>query len=181
MSNVNCHAQQLKFLGIPLCSDLSQYCDVLKAKRFKDKYPSGTLAHECWEDGDFWKISRCYVQLFTAPKDDTSMRNKVTSLTINLPFPYFNLDLESYKSMLSELVQDYAETYGTDFVTEKRNNYETKKDDLVAHIWKVSDGQIEMIVNWNAVWGVEIKYTSSYVLNKRRAAATFRGAGKSDL
>jgi hypothetical protein len=43
MSNVNCHAQQLKFLGIPLCSDLSQYCDVLKAKRFKDKYPSELL------------------------------------------------------------------------------------------------------------------------------------------
>ena len=181
LSNVNGYAQQLKFLGVPLCSDLSQYCDVLKAKRFKDKYPSGTLAHECWEGGDFWKISRCYVQLFTAPKDDASMRNKVTSLTINLPFPYFNLDLESYKSMLSELVQDYAETYGTSFVTEKRNNYETKKDDLVAHIWTVSDGQIEMIVNWNAVWGVEITYTSSYVLNKRREAATFRGAGKRDL
>ena len=181
MSNVSCHAQQLKFMGIPLCSDLSQYCDVLKAKRFKDKYPSGTLAHECWEDGDFWKISRCYVQLFTAPKDDESMRNKVTNLTINLPFPYFNIDLETYKTMLSELVNDYAQIYGSNIVTEKRKNIETGKDDLVSHIWNVSDGKIEMIVNWNAVWGVEIKYTSSYVLNKRRAAATFRGAGKSDL
>lgn len=182
MSNVSGYAQQLKFMGIPLCSDLSQYSEVLKAKRFKDEYASGNLAHRCWKDGDFWKISRCRLQLFTsAPKDDVNMRNKVTSLLINLPFPYFNIDLETYKSMLSELLKDYAETYGTDFVTEKRNNYETKKDDLVAYIWTVSDGQIEIIINWNAVWGVEITYTSSYVLNKRREAATFRGGGKSDL
>ena len=83
--------------------------------------------------------------------------------------------------MLSELVQDYAETYGMDFRTEKRNNCETKKDDLVAHIWTVSDGKVEMIVNWNAVWGVEITYTSSYVLKKRRETTTFRGSGKNDL
>ena len=176
------HAQQLKFMGIPLCSDLSQYENVLKAKRFRDKYPSGELAHRCWDSGDFWKISRCYLQLFTsASKDDVSMRNKVTSLNINLPFPYFDIDLETYRSMLSELVQDYVETYGKDFKTERRNNYETKKDDLVAHIWTVSDGEIEMVVNWNAVWGVEITYTSSYVLRKRREAATFRGSGKNDL
>lgn len=168
-------------MGIPLCSDLSQYSEVLKAKRFKDEYVSGDLEHRCWKDGDFWKISRCYVQLFTSAQKDVGMRDKVTSLTINLPFPYFDIDLDTYKSMLSELVKDYAEIYGSDFVTEKRNNYETKKDDLVAHIWTVSDGQIEMIVNWNAVWGVEIKYTSSYILNKRREAATFRGGGKSDL
>ncbi len=181
MSNISGYAQQLKFMGIPLCSDLSQYSEVLKAKRFKDEYVSGDLEHRCWKDGDFWKISRCYVQLFTSAQKDVGMRDKVTSLTINLPFPYFDIDLDTYKSMLSELVKDYAEIYGSDFVTEKRNNYETKKDDLVAHIWTVSDGQIEMIVNWNAVWGVEIKYTSSYILNKRREAATFRGGGKSDL
>ena len=127
-------------------------------------------------------MSRCYVQLFTSSnQSDANMRNKVTSLNINLPFPYFDFDLETYKKMLSELVQDYAETYGMDFRTEKRNNYETKKDDLVAHIWTVSDGEVEMIVNWNAVWGVEITYRSSYVLQQRREAATFRGAGKSDL
>ena len=68
-----------------------------------------------------------------------------------------------------------------DFRTEKRNNYETKKDDLVAHIWTVSDGKVEMIVNWNAVWGVEITYTSSNVLKKRRETTTFRGSGKNDL
>lgn len=181
MSNISGYAQQLKFMGIPLCSDLSQYSEVLKAKRFKDEYVSGDLEHRCWKDGDFWKISRCYVQLFTSAQKDVGMRDKVTSLTINLPFPYFDIDLDTYKSMLSELVKDYAEIYGSDFVTEKHNNYETKKDDLVAHIWTVSDGQIEMIVNWNAVWGVEIKYTSSYILNKRREAATFRGGGKSDL
>lgn len=176
------NAQQLKFMGIPLCSELSDYGEVLKAKRFKDKYPSGELAHRCWDGGDFWKISRCYLQLFTsALKEDVSMRNKVTSLKINLPFPYFNIDLETYKSMLSELVQDYAETYGKDFKTERRNNYETNKDDLVAHIWSVSDGEIEMVVNWNAVWGVEITYTSLYVLQKRREAATFSGSGKEDL
>ena len=176
------NAQQLKFMGIPLCSELSDYGEVLKAKRFKDKYPSGELAHRCWDGGDFWKISRCYLQLFTsALKEDVSMRNKVTSLKINLPFPYFNIDLETYKSMLSELVQDYAETYGKDFKTERRNNYETNKDDLVAHIWSVSDGEIEMVVNWNAVWGAEITYTSLYVLPKRREAATFRGSGKEDL
>ncbi len=55
------HAQQLKFMGIPLCSDLSQYEEVLKAKRFRDKYPSGDLAHRCWDGGDFWKVSRCYL------------------------------------------------------------------------------------------------------------------------
>lgn len=181
MSNISGYAQQLKFMGIPLCSDLSQYSEVLKAKRFKDEYVSGDLEHRCWKDGDFWKISRCYVQLFTSAQKDVGMRDKVTSLTINLPFPYFDIDLDTYKSMLSELVKDYAEIYGSDFATEKRNNYETKKDDLIAHIWTVSDGQIEMIVNWNAVWGVEIKYTSSYILNKRREAATFRGGGKSDL
>ncbi len=132
------YAQQLKFMGVPLCSDLSQYCEVLKAKRFKDKYPSGELAHQCWEGGDFWKMSRCYLHLFTsAPKDDVSMRNKVTSLTINLPFPYFDFDLYTYKSMFSELIQDYTETYGANFRTEKRNNYESKKDGLVAHIWTV--------------------------------------------
>ncbi len=38
-----------------------------------------------------------------------------------------------------------------------------------------------MVVNWNAVWGVEITYTSSYVLQKRREAATFRGTGNEDL
>lgn len=169
-------------MGIPLCSDLSQYEEVLKAKRFRDKYPSGDLAHRCWDGGDFWKVSRCYLQLFTsALKEDVNMRNKVTSLKINLPFPYFNIDLETYKSMLSELVQDYAETYGKDFKTERRNNFETNKDDLVAHIWTVSDGEIEMVVKWNAVWGVEITYTSSYVLQKRREAATFRGSGKEDL
>lgn len=181
MSNISGYAQQLKFMGIPLCSDLSQYSEVLKAKRFKDEYVSGDLEHRCWKDGDFWKISRCYVQLFTSAQKDVGMRDKVTSLTINLPFPYFDIDLDTYKSMLSELVKDYAEIYGSDFATEKRNNYETKKDDLIAHIWTVSDGQIEMIVNWNAVWGVEIKYMSSYILNKRREAATFRGGGKSDL
>lgn len=176
------YAQQLKFMGIPLCSDLSQYCEVLKAKRFQDKYPSGELAHHCWENGDFWKMSRCYLQLFTsASKEDVGMKNKVTSLTITLPFPYFKIDLNTYKSLLSELVQDYAETYGNDFKTEKRNNRETKKDDLVAHIWTVSDGEIELIVNWNAIWGVEITYTSSYVLQKKREAATFRGSGKEDL
>ena len=83
--------------------------------------------------------------------------------------------------MLSELVQNYTDTYGKDFQTERRNNYETNKDDLVAHIWSVSDGEIEMVVNWNAVWGVEITYTSSYVLQKRRETATFRGFGKNDL
>lgn len=176
------YAQQLKFMGIPLCSDLSQYEEVLKAKRFRDKYPSGELAHRCWEGGDFWKMSKCDLQLFTsALKDDVSMRNKVTSLKINLPFTYFNLDLDTYKSMLSELVQNYTDTYGKDFQTERRNNYETNKDDLVAHIWSVSDGEIEMVVNWNAVWGVEITYTSSYVLQKRRETATFRGFGKNDL
>ena len=172
------YAQQLKFMGITLCSDLSQYSEVLKAKRFKEKYPGGGL----WEGGDFWKISRCYVRLYTSSnQSDMNMRNKVTSLNINLPFPYFDLDLETYKKMLSELVQDYAETYGMDFRTEKRNNLETKKDDLVAYIWTVSDGMVEMIVNWNAVWGVEITYTSSYVLKKRREATTFRGSGKNDL
>lgn len=176
------YAQQLKFMGIPLCSDLAQYSEVLKSKRFKDKYPSGELAHQCWDGGDFWKMSRCIIQLFpSAPKDDVSMRNKVTSLKINLPFPYFNLDLDSYKSMLSDLIQDYTETYGVNFRTEKRNNYESNKDDLTAHIWTVSDGEIEMIVNWNAVWGVEITYTSSYIIKKRREAATFRGSGKNDL
>ena len=108
------------------------------------------------------------------------MRNKITSLQIILPFPYFDMDLEKYKTMLSELVNDYTEVYGTNFVTEKRNNYETNKDDLVAHIWTLSDGQIEMIINWNAVWAVEINYRS-YVLNKSRETSTFRGAGKSDL
>ena len=182
ISVLSSYAQQLKFMGIPLCSDLSQYSEVLKAKRFKDKYPSGSLAHQYWEGGDFWKISRCYVQLFiSSNQSDMNMRNKVTSLNINLPFPYFDLDLETYKKMLSELVQDYAETYGMDFRTEKRNNYETKKDDLVAHIWTVSDGEVEMIVNWNAVWGVEITYTSSYVLKKKRETTTFRGSGKNDL
>lgn len=175
------HAQQLKFMGIPLCSDLAEYGEVLKAKRFKDKYPSGELAHECWDGGDFWKMSRCIVQLFTAPKEDFNMRNKVTSISIILPFPYFDYDLNTYKSMLSELIQDYTETYGAIFKTEKRNNYETKRDDLVAHIWSVTDGEIEMVVNWNVVWGAKITYTSSYVLQKRREAATFRGSGKSDL
>ena len=64
---------------------------------------------------------------------------------------------------------------------QRRNNYETNKDDLVAHIWSVLDGEIKMVVNWNAVWGVEITYTSLYVLQKRREAATFRGSGKEDL
>ena len=181
LSNVSGHAQQLKFLGIPLCSDLSQYSEVLKAKRFKDIYANGDLAHRVWENGDFWRISRCYLHLFTSAQDDVGMKDKVTSLTINLPFPWFDIDLDTYKSMLSELVKDYTEVYGTDFVTEKRKNIETGKDDLVAHIWTVSDGQIEMVVNWNAVWCVEITYTSLYVLNKRREAAKFRGAGKSDL
>lgn len=171
------YAQQLKFMGIPLCSDLSQYCEVLKAKRFQDKYPSGELAHHCWENGDFWKMSRCDLQLFTsASKEDVSMKNKVTSLTINLPFPNFDIDLNTYKSLLAELVQDYAETYGNDIKTEK-----LKIDGLVTHIWTVSDGEIRMLVNWNAIWGVEITYTSSYVLQKKREAATFRGSGKEDL
>ena len=39
ISVLSSYAQQLKFMGIPLCSDLSQYSEVLKAKRFKDKYP----------------------------------------------------------------------------------------------------------------------------------------------
>jgi len=177
MSHVSVYAQQLKFMGIPLCSDLSQYYDVLKAKRFK-KSPIGT---EYWKDGDFWKISSCSVHLFTSSEDDLSMKNKVTSLKINLPFSYFDIDLDTYKSMLSDLVNDYAEIYGTGILTEKRHNLETNKDDLTAHIWNVSDGQIEMIVNWNAVWGVDITYTSSYVLNKRREAVKFRGAGKKDL
>ena len=86
ISVLSSYAQQLKFMGIPLCSDLSQYSEVLKAKRFKDKYPSGSLAHRCWEGGDFWKISRCHVQLFTSSnQSDMNMRNKVTSLNINLP------------------------------------------------------------------------------------------------
>lgn len=175
-------AQQLKFMGVPLCSDLAQYSEILKAKRFKDKYPGGEDAQRCWEGGDFWKMSRCYLQLFTsASKDDVSMRNKVTSLTIILPFAYFDFDLYTYKSMLSELIQDYSETYGKEFKTERRNNRETKKDDLVAYIWTVSDGEIEMVVNWNAVWGVKIEYTSSYILQKRREAAIFRGSGKEDL
>lgn len=176
------NAQQLKFLGVPLCSDLSQYADALKSKRFKDKYSSGSLAHQYWEGGDFWEISRCSIQLFTSVSSgDVNMKNKVTNIKINLPFPYFNIDLETYKTMLSDLINDYADIYGTNIVTEKRNNYETKKDDLVAHIWTVSDGEVEIIVNWNAVWGVEITYTSSYVLQKRREAATFRGSGKNDL
>lgn len=180
-SVVDGFAQNLKFMGLPLCSDLSQYQEVLKAKRFRDKYPSGELAHQCWEGGDFWKMSRCILQLFPSQsKDNVRMRNKITSLQIILPFPYFDMDLEKYKTMLSELVNDYTEVYGTNFVTEKRNNYETNKDDLVAHIWTLSDGQIEMIINWNAVWAVEINYRS-YVLNKSRETSTFRGAGKSDL
>lgn len=58
MSALSSYAQQLKFMGIPLCSDLSQFSEVLKAKRL---YPSGSLAHQCWEGGDFWKMSRYYV------------------------------------------------------------------------------------------------------------------------
>lgn len=140
-SAVDGFAQNLKFMGLPLCSDLSQYQEVLKAKRFRDKYPSGELAHQCWEGGDFWKMSRCILQLFPSQsKDNVRMRNKITSLQIILPFPYFDMDLEKYKTMLSELVNDYTEVYGTNFVTEKRNNYETNKDDLVAHIWTLSDG-----------------------------------------
>lgn len=181
ISVMSSNAQQLKFLGIPLCSDLSQYSEVLKSKRFNDKYSSGELAHRCWDGGDFWRISRCHLQLFTSASDEPNMRNKVTSLTINLPFPYYDIDLETYKSMISDLVNDYSETYGTNIKTEKRNNYETKKDDLVAHIWMVSDGQIEMVVNWNAVWGVDITYTSSYMINKMREASRFRGSGKNDL
>ncbi|MBR6936434.1 MAG: hypothetical protein IKH63_02485 [Prevotella sp.] len=68
------------------------------------------------------------------------MRNKVTSLSIILPFPYFDIDLDTYNSMLSDLVQDSVEKYGKNFRTERRNNYETKKDDFVAYIWTVSDG-----------------------------------------
>ena len=176
------NAQQLKFLGVPLCSDLSHYGNVLKNKRFKDKYSSGPLAHRYWEGGDFWKISQCYVQLFTsASSADVNMKNKVTSITINLPFPYFDIDLETYKTMLSDLINDYVEIYGKNIINEKRNNYETMKDDLIAHIWKLPDGQVEMVVNWNAVWGVEITYTSAYILEKRKAAAQFKGAGKNDL
>lgn len=47
--------------------------------------------------------------------------------------------------------------------------------------WTVSNGELEMIVNWNAVWGVEITYTSFYILHKRCESTTFRGSRKNDL
>jgi len=177
-----CNAQQLKFMGIPICSDLSKYEEVLKTKKFKDRYQSGDLAHRCWEDGDFWKISKCDLHLFTsASKDDLSMQNKVTSLRINLPFARFNYDIQTYKSLVTELLNDFCEKYGKNIVTAKRHNVETGQDDLDSYKWIVSDGEVEVIVNWNAVWAVDIEYKSAYLVNKIREASKFKGAGIDDL
>lgn len=176
------HAQPLTFMGLPLCQDISQYNEVLKNKGYHDEFPTGKYAHTLWTGGDFWKVSGCYLHLFTsAPKDDSNMRNKVTSIKINLPLPNFNHDFNSYKSMLKELVRDYAEKYGINFEIEKRYNSKTKKEDLNAIIWKVPDGEIEMIVNWNAIWVVDITYSSAYILHMRNEATKFKGSGKDDL
>ena len=170
------YAQQLKFLGVPLCSDFSEFEKVLKEKRYTEKYCDERFCYY-WEGGDFWKWNYCNVHLFnTHFEKDTHMLKRVTQVKLDLSFRY-NREMsdEDYFKLVQELMNDLSEVYKTTPLVS-----EDKRYNVIIAKWTLTGGEVKLTIHIDYKL-LELDYVSDYVLSIYKKRDTFTGHGKDDL
>ena len=180
---INGMSQQLEFMGLPLHSTISDYSKVLSSHKFKDEYTWGSLAHQYWEGGDFWKQRNCKVRLFA--KNDVL----VDIIEIKIPYNNFN-SYKDYAQVANELISDLSTKYGIPKIDtlkiEKEvdiifSSADLKNDLCLIYKWTLSNGELRIMVNRNRAYTILIQYKSIEYINCTKDAVRFKGQGTSDL
>lgn len=181
--SINGMAQQLEFMGLPLHSTISDYTKVLSSHKFKDEYTWGSLAHQYWDGGDFWKQRNCKVRLFA--KNDVL----VDIIEIKIPYKNFN-SYNEYAQVANELISDLSTKYGIPKIDtlkiEKEvdiifSSSDLRNDLCFIYKWTLSNGELRIMINRNRVYNLLIQYKSIEYINRSKEAVRFKGQGTSDL
>jgi len=181
--SMTCFSQQLEFMGLPIHSSISEYTKVLSSHRFKDEHTAGSLSHQYWEGGDFWKQKNCSVRLFA--KDDIHVD------IIELLIPYSNFKnageyIDSIDELLSDLSTKYGEFTLDTLDIEKETDiffYPTdhQNDVYCIYTWSLSNGELKVMINLDYVYTISMQYKSIEYINWRRESLKFKGQGSLDL
>lgn len=175
-----CIAQNLKFLGLPMQSTISEFSQALTSHRF---HYDNTF--KFWRYGDFWKIKNCDVNLFA--KDNIHVE------LIDVDFyPTSNQNSwEDYTKAVKDLISDLSDKYGTphsiDTLREDDVHYCSvsttfAKNDLFYILeWNIHEDKLLLVFNNSRGYKIQMRYISKERIRRINESLKFKGKGTADL